>query len=465
MPKQATSAEQLPTGVPRLDRVLGGGIPRGALVVIIGVPGSGKTTLAAQIAFAAAKRGQNALILTALSEPTNKLIAHIKPFDFYEPKLVGGAVQVLSLLQVLPEGLTATAEQILAMVRKFKTQLVVLDGFRGMYEGDAQVALQARAFLYRLGTTLDALGVTTIVTSEAEPHDPTLYPETTTADIIIGLNYHLFGARHRRDLEVIKVRGGVPLSGLHTFTISSVGATVYPQFEELMIADLASTTGAVSMQNTLASMRERVGFDIPELDGLLEGGVHRTTSTVLAGSLGTGKTLLALHFALAGVRRGEPVVYVSLREMRDQLEMAVEAFSIGPEFKQALADGTLTLLELPAININPDIFAERLLKTLEETQAQRLVIDSLAEIERAVSRGIDLREAGRLFGRAADHAASASDHRLARERNDEGDRTVARFFDRSAGGAGGKCAVVATGSLSWSAASRHFGAQAALFGT
>ncbi len=82
----------LPTGVPQLDRVLGGGLPRGALAIILGPPGSGKTTLASQIAFAAAKRGQQALFLTALSEPTTKLLEHLRSYHFFVPDLVGSMI-------------------------------------------------------------------------------------------------------------------------------------------------------------------------------------------------------------------------------------------------------------------------------------------------------------------------------------------------------------------------------------
>jgi circadian clock protein KaiC len=70
------------TGVLALDVILGGGLPRGSLVLIMGLPGSGKTTLASQIGFTAAAEGKTTLILTALSESTNKLIHHLSAFHF-----------------------------------------------------------------------------------------------------------------------------------------------------------------------------------------------------------------------------------------------------------------------------------------------------------------------------------------------------------------------------------------------
>ena len=94
---RAASRPGDPTGVPNLDRVLGGGLPRGALVLVVGAPGSGKTTLALQMAFAAARAGRRVLILTALSEPTSKLIGHLRTFTFFDEDLLGDAIQVLSL--------------------------------------------------------------------------------------------------------------------------------------------------------------------------------------------------------------------------------------------------------------------------------------------------------------------------------------------------------------------------------
>lgn len=57
----ATSAERTPTGIPELDRVLGGGLVRGSLVLVAGEPGIGKSTLLLQAAASLGARGSNVL--------------------------------------------------------------------------------------------------------------------------------------------------------------------------------------------------------------------------------------------------------------------------------------------------------------------------------------------------------------------------------------------------------------------
>ncbi|HEX8036674.1 MAG TPA: RAD55 family ATPase, partial [Ktedonobacterales bacterium] len=108
-PDQQAEEHREPTGVPGLDVVLGGGVPRGSLALIIGVPGSGKTTLTSQMAFRAASAGKRVLILTALSESTNKLLAHLRSFSFFDPTLIGAYIHLVSLQATVAAGLQATA--------------------------------------------------------------------------------------------------------------------------------------------------------------------------------------------------------------------------------------------------------------------------------------------------------------------------------------------------------------------
>src|SRR5919205_1972011 len=97
-----------PTGVPGLDTVLGGGLPTGDLVFIIGTHGSGKTILALQMAFARVRSGCKALLLTAFSESHDKLIAHLSNLDFFDASLVGQQLQFLSILSMLDEEVEET---------------------------------------------------------------------------------------------------------------------------------------------------------------------------------------------------------------------------------------------------------------------------------------------------------------------------------------------------------------------
>jgi circadian clock protein KaiC len=376
-----------PTGVPNLDQVLGGGLPRGALVLMLGLPGSGKTTLASQIVFTAAKAGKSALILTALSEPTNKLIEHLASYSFFDRSLIGGPLQFLSMQQTLPQGLEAVSAAIFAEVRHVKANLVLLDGFRGLRGVDSS-SQEARQFLYEIGTTLNALGVTTLVTSETDPRDPVFFPEATTADVILGLHYILRGVRQYRGIEVIKARGTPAMPGLHSLTLDSAGATVYPQLEERIMADAEENARASSQERAEVGQRglaERASFDLPEFDTMLRGGVPRGTCSLLAGSLGTGKTVLALNFSLAGCRAGEHVVYLGFRESRAQLLQVCQSFAMSHDFVQALTvDSSFTFLEVPPVKINADILADQLLAAIDQTGAQRVVIDSVAELERAI---------------------------------------------------------------------------------
>ena len=85
MAQQSQAArEKISAGDPAFDRVLGGGLPCDSLHILAGPPGAGKTIMAQQIAFAAARAGSKVVYFTNVSEPHAKLVEHMRRFDFYE---------------------------------------------------------------------------------------------------------------------------------------------------------------------------------------------------------------------------------------------------------------------------------------------------------------------------------------------------------------------------------------------
>lgn len=382
-----------PTGVPGLDLVLGGGLARGALLMVIGSPGSGKTTLAVQMAFAAARAGRRAIILTALSESTNKLVAHLRTLRFFDEGLVGDAIQIISIQQFLEGGLGGAADALVATVRQARANLVVLDGYQGVrgIDGDAGGGAQAsRQFLYDAGGRLNLLGVTLVVTHTGAASEREMVAEATTADAVLGLSATVSGTRQRRGVTVVKVRGAAPLTGRHALTFDEAGVAIFPRLETRVARALPETATAETLgQPPLVSV-ERAPFGLPELDALLSGGLTRDSRTLVVGRVGTGKTLLALHFALSGVRAGEPTLFVGFRENPQQLVQRADLFALGAELRAALAPGGgLTLLRFPPVELDPDILADTILDTIARVGARRLVVDSVAEIERAAMTGSD----------------------------------------------------------------------------
>jgi circadian clock protein KaiC len=94
-PSESAAAPSAPTEIPGLDVVLGGGLPVGDMLFVVGEPGIGKTILALQMAFARVRSGENVLLLTTFSEGHDKLISHLAGFDFFDSTVIGQHLQLL----------------------------------------------------------------------------------------------------------------------------------------------------------------------------------------------------------------------------------------------------------------------------------------------------------------------------------------------------------------------------------
>src|SRR6266498_208199 len=93
--------KRIESGVPKLDALIGGGIPQGSLVVFGGPPGSGKTILAEQICFHNASPERPVLYFSTLSESTAKALLHLQQFDYFDAKKLERAIEFIDLGEIL----------------------------------------------------------------------------------------------------------------------------------------------------------------------------------------------------------------------------------------------------------------------------------------------------------------------------------------------------------------------------
>jgi len=357
------------THVSGLDEILGGGIPLRSMILILGRPGAGKTILAEQIAVEQARQGKRVLVLTALSESHVQLLTSLRQFSFFDETLVGDRIRFLSIQTLLRDGLETTADAIVEIVRADDASLVVLDGFRGI-AGFANSDSEVQLFLYEVRTRLSLLEVTSLITLEANPAQESDSGALTVADGIIKLHNTLWGVRHRRHIEIQKLRATRHLNGMHTMAITGEGIICYPRHEAVY----------QTVDYTVGADRARLG--LPELDAMLQGGLNRGTITFFAGSPGAGKTLTALHCVMAGAANGEPGLFICFSESAEQLYLKADNFNL--DLRGAVARGEVSLLCLAPVELEVDIFAAMVRNRVENLGIRRLVIDSLAAVEAAI---------------------------------------------------------------------------------
>ncbi|HUP87962.1 MAG TPA: ATPase domain-containing protein, partial [Longimicrobiales bacterium] len=294
----AVAIDNIPSGVYGLDTVLGGGLPEFSFSVIAGGPGSGKTTMAQQIVFAAGTADRPALFFTVLGEPALKMLRYQSQFDFFDSSKIGTAVRLVNLTdEVAKLDFNAVLQRIIAEVERVKPRVVVVDSFRSLANPMTGVTessqLEVAQFIQRLAHYLATWEVTTFLLGEytdAEFSGPLF----TVADNVIRLSQVTDRNSVVRKLQVMKSRGRAAMPGLHTFRIATCGVYIFPRI----------------LDRHLGRKRKKVtrqGSGVPGLDVLMGGGIPRGDAVMVSGPAGSGKTTFARQFLLEGLRAGEGV--------------------------------------------------------------------------------------------------------------------------------------------------------------
>ena len=365
---------QLPTGVPGLDEILGGGLPEFSFNIIAGSPGCGKTTLAHQFIFANATVERPALYFTVLGEPALKMLRYQQQFTFFDPAKLNNAVRFVNLSQDLIErGLTGVLEEIAKQVEAANPSIVVVDSFRSVLRSEAHSSkdLAVQTFVQQLAMLLTSWEATTFLIGEYSESEVRDNPVFTVADGLFWLFQQVDRNSVVRKMQIMKLRGQASVPGLHTFRITEAGLQAFSR-----------TLGLLGQRKKFGSVK-RLSMGIPALDEMMGGGVPEGDSLLIAGSSGTGKSLMATQFLAAGIRAGEPGIAAVFEERPN--EYTARATEFGLDLQTPLDQGRLEVIYLRPLDLSVDEMMQEILDAVKRTGAKRLVIDSLAGFEMALA--------------------------------------------------------------------------------
>lgn len=366
------------TGIKGLDLVLNGGFNHPSTVLVAGTAGAGKTTLAMQSLFNAAREGEVCLFISAISEPVAMMESFVSSYSFFDYSLL--EKKKIRLFNVEEDLLKKGAPEVIKFIEEkiymYKPSRLVIDPITVIAESK-ETEFQQRLFLYELLTRMKSWNLFVLLTGEFTMETLKESPLSYLVDCILHISEVMVVDKSERYLSVIKMRGRNYISGRHTYKLSNDGITVFPRLlPETEFKKPASTV--------------RVSTGVVGLDRMLKGGLLKDNVLLFSGGPGTGKTMFGMHFIYEGANKGEEGLIVSFEEWPDKLLR--NAKSYGLDFESLEKEGMVKFLYFSPALFYADEHAMLIKDTLKKYNIKRVFFDGIENLETALTDSIKRRD-------------------------------------------------------------------------
>lgn len=221
---QSGALQRLTLGIPALDAMMGGGLPSGYSMLVVGPTGCGKTVLVTQFLAAGASLGEPGVLAAFEKGPSQLLNGTL------DTLLKAGKIGVIDT-HALSMSIDETLHELIAMIDKMHAKRVVIDSLSGFELAVApEFREEFRGSLYRMIAVLTGKGVTVLMTSELEDRYTELrfspFGSAFLADAIVMLRYVQIAGELKRAIAVVKVRASAHSAALRLFNIEDNGISI-----------------------------------------------------------------------------------------------------------------------------------------------------------------------------------------------------------------------------------------------
>ncbi|MGA8664646.1 MAG: ATPase domain-containing protein [Thermoplasmata archaeon] len=219
------------TGVAGLDEMLGGGFPAGSVVLVTGLPGTGKTCLGLQFLLAGVAHGEKGVFLS-LEEDVPQLVETAHQFRWpVEAAIASGALKIVRLdPKETRQSLHRIQGELGKELEAMGANRIVVDSVSllNMLSDDEP---NRRGTLFALAAACRAAGATTLLTAEADPQHPEVSRDGLSeyvSDGVLMLGYRTGADGHRVGLalRILKMRRTPHVRTVQPYAITSSGITV-----------------------------------------------------------------------------------------------------------------------------------------------------------------------------------------------------------------------------------------------
>jgi circadian clock protein KaiC len=369
------------TGVQGLDPVLGGGIPRGNLILVEGAAGTGKTTLGVEFVYRGAQDyGEPGLIVLFEVAPDRIMRdAALFGWNLSELERSGRIRIIFTTRRLFEQELQHADSLLLEQAREIGARRLFVDSFAPP-DAPANGGPSPRDTFHVLAEALQREGLTAVMAVEVPAHEEARLTATRheefVADSIIVLRLETAHRAATRSLEIVKSRGHDFQMGRHTFRIENGrGIHVYRRVQ--------APRGVEREEAAAYDVSRRIASGTPGLDPLLGGGIWPGATVLVVGISGVGKSVMGLQYLAEGARAGERCLMVTLDEPTAQVVR--NAGTLGIDLQQQIDRGLTRVWYDSPQELEIDRHFAQLEEMVETFRPQRVVIDSLSTYGSAVS--------------------------------------------------------------------------------